>query len=188
MKRILLVVAILMLSIPVTAQKDLEKKSIKILPDSELTIIGSTNVNKFFCDFNIDQIAGKYAFAYIMEDSLINFCDLRLKLDIAQFDCGNKRMNSDFRDLLMGEKFPEISIVIDRLETFSEEYKKVFISVQLAGKINHYDLPVQTINDHVQGIFRINIRDFGLEPPKKALGLIEVDQMIEIQFDLNLQQ
>tara|TARA_R100000789_G_C2918324_1_gene125511 strand:- start:307 stop:411 length:105 start_codon:yes stop_codon:yes gene_type:complete len=32
----------------------------------------------------------------------------------------------------------------------------------------------------------MNIRDFGLEPPKKALGLIEVDELIEVQFDLKV--
>jgi hypothetical protein len=70
----------------------------------------------------------------------------------------------------------------------SKEYLKVFITVKLAGKENHYDLPVQIDEEQFIGKFKMNIRDFGLEPPKKALGLIEVDEEIEVQFNMKVSQ
>ncbi|MGA8855335.1 MAG: YceI family protein, partial [Christiangramia sp.] len=75
---------------------------------------------------------------------------------------------------------------IDHVELISPEYQKAFITVKLAGKTNHYNLPVMINEDRFKGKFKMNIRDFGLEPPKKALGLIEVDEQIEVQFDLKV--
>ncbi|MBT8295699.1 MAG: YceI family protein [Gramella sp.] len=186
MKRLFMIVAAFMLSVSLKAQKDFEIEIIRVLPESELTIIGSTNVNTFTCRFNIAQITGRYTVSYTGENQYIKFKDLALNLQIDAFDCGNRKMNSDFQDLLRGDKYPHICIAIDRIEPFSKEYTKAFISVSLAGKEKHYDLPVNTIDNSLIGKFKINIRDFGLEPPKKALGLIEVDEMIEIYFDLKL--
>ncbi|MDX1762467.1 MAG: YceI family protein, partial [Christiangramia sp.] len=85
-------------------------------------------------------------------------------------------------------QYPEIEIQINQVEFFSEEYSKAFISVKLAGKVNNYDLPVQINKDRFKGKFTLNIRDFGLEPPQKALGLIQVDEKIEIRFDLKIRR
>ena len=171
-----------------SAQVDFETKTVTILPDSELIISGSTNVNKFDCKFNIGHISEAKQIKFISEEHTIKFSNLKLELLTEGFDCGNKRMNSDFQDLLLCEKYPEIVIELDRIESISSEYAKAFIKVHLAGKSNSYNLPVVINNDRFKGKFKMNIRDFGLVPPKKALGLIEVDEMIEVQFDLRISQ
>ena len=66
------------------------------------------------------------------------------------------------------------------------EYVKAYITMQIAGKSNTYTMPVLVNADGYKGKLKMNIRDFGLVPPKKALGLIEVDEMIEVQFDLKV--
>ena len=166
------------------AQKDFEKATIMILPGSELIISGSTNVNKFNCRFNIDLITEEQQIKYIQEGDFSIFSDLKLDLLTNGFDCGNKRMNSDFQDLLLRENYPEIVIELDRIQSISTEYRKAYVTVHLAGKSKNYNLPVIIKEDCFTGKFKINIRDFGLEPPKKALGLIEVDETIEVQFNL----
>lgn len=168
----------------INAQNDFEKVSIEILPESELIIGGSTNVNKFDCRFNIDHINKYMIVRFAQQEECFIFNDFKLQFLTEGFDCGNKRMNSDFQDLLVAEHYPEIMISVDKVEFISAEYLKAFITVQIAGKENNYELPVQTGNSRFKGKFKMNIRDFGLEPPKKALGLIEVDEMIEVQFDL----
>lgn len=176
----------LLFCICVNAQRDFEKGSIKILPGSELIIAGSTNVNKFDCRFNIQLISKPKSFVYSKDEEYLRFNDLELHLLTAGFDCGNHKMNSDFQDLLMNEKYPEIVIHIDHVELISKEYVKAYIQVDLAGRSNKYDLPVQLTEDSFKGKFKMNIRDFGLKPPKKALGLIEVDEIIEVQFNLKI--
>ena len=179
-------IASLLFCICANAQKDLEKGSIKILANSELIIAGSTNVNKFDCKFDIQLISKPKSFVYFKDEQYLRFKDLELHLLTQGFDCGNHRMNSDFQDLLMNEKYPEIVIHIDHVELVSKEYVKAYIQVDLAGKSNKYDLPVLLTEDRIKGKFKMNIRDFGLKPPKKALGLIEVDDIIEVQFNLKI--
>lgn len=186
MKRLLLYIGFVLLGYVVHAQADFEKETIKILPESELIIAGSTNVNKFDCKFDIDLISDWREIRYSQEDNFLHFNDLKLHLLTKGFDCGHKKMNADFQDLLMCEKYPEIEIKINRIELFSEEYSKAYITVMLAGEVNNYDLPVKISENRFQGKFKMNIRDFGLQPPKKALGLIEVDEEIEVQFNLKV--
>jgi hypothetical protein len=168
------------------AQGYFEKVTTEILPESELIIAGSTNVNKFDCRFNIDHISKPITVRFAQQEEYLIFNDFNLQFRTEGFDCGNKRMNSDFLDLLLGEEYPEIVIELDRIESISSEYVKAYITVHLAGKNNTYNLPVLLNEDRFKGKFKMNIRDFELVPPKKALGLIEVDEIIEVQFDLKI--
>ncbi|MCM4157338.1 YceI family protein [Gramella sp. AN32] len=183
MKNLLPVLSLLFCSFLI-AQKDFEKTELAILPGSELIINGSTNVNNFHCRFDIDLISEARKVNFTMEDSCIWVKDLVLRLDTSGFDCRNKRMNEDFQDLLMFDTYPEIHISIDKIQIISEQYARAFIKVHLAGQNNFYELPVKTERNRYEGKLKLNIRDFGLEPPKKALGLIQVDEEIEIAFNL----
>lgn len=186
MKKLLTCLVIFFSSVVSYAQKDLEKETITILPESELIISGSTNVNKFDCKFNIDLITDPKEIKFTKSENFIHFSHLNLELLTQGFDCGNKRMNSDFQDLLLSEEFPKIVIELNKIEALAGEYVKAYVSVQLAGKSCSYTLPVLVESERYKGKLKLNIRDFGLVPPKKALGLIEVDEMIEVQFDLKV--
>ena len=95
-------------------------------------------------------------------------------------------MNSDFQDLLKSDSHPKIVIDVVQVRNLASEEPVAEIRVELAGQTNHYKLPVQIHEHRFKGKFSMNIRDFGLEPPKKALGLIIVDEHIEVAFDLKL--
>ena len=41
--------------------------------------------------------------------------------------------------------------------------------------------------NNVKGTLRLNIKDFNLKSPKKLFGLIEVDNNVDINFNLFLQ-
>ncbi len=170
----------------ILVQENLGRVQIQLLPSSELLITGSTNVNKFACNFEIGLISEPRAIKYTQQGNEVRFSNLFISLNIQGFNCGNNRINSDFQDLLRSEKHPDIKIILDRLTLISEEYSKAFIKVELAGIEKAFDLPVQLTGDRYKGKFRMNIRDFGLEPPKKVLGLIEVNEMIEINFQLRV--
>ena len=184
MKNLLTCICGLLFCTCLVAQKDFGKENLRILPQSELIITGSTNVNRFDCRFDIDQITDSRSIKYSIEESCLRFPDLNLSLTTNGFDCGNKRMNEDFQDLLKSDEYPVINININKVQLISNQYAKTFITVRLAGKENSYNLPVQIENDRFKGKFSMNIRDFGLEPPTKALGLIEVNEEIEVQFNL----
>lgn len=185
MKKILIFLSLIFGSL-INAQNNPEFASISISPSSELLISGSTNVNKFHYFYHTDLFAKQRKVCYQVVNETIFINNLDIDLKITGFDCGNKRMNEDFCDLLNSEEYPQIKISLRKIECISEDFAKAFISVRLAGKSNNYILPVKTSSDNYQGKLKLNIRDFGLEPPKKALGLIEVDELIEISFDLDV--
>ena len=168
------------------AQDSYRNEIISIQPHSELIIAGSTNVNKFHCEFDIDLISDSKQVKFLHEHDLIKFYNLQLNLLTKGFDCGNKKMNSDFQDLLKSDSHPQIVIDVVQVRYLASEEPVAQIRVELAGQTNHYKLPVQIHEHRFKGKFSMNIRDFGLEPPKKALGLIIVDEHIEVAFDLKL--
>ncbi|AVR45264.1 hypothetical protein C7S20_08280 [Christiangramia fulva] len=168
----------------ITAQKDFDKAIVKISPKSELVIAGSTNVNKFNCRFNTELIGAPKNLEFTTDGDNLYFKSLALHLETRGFDCGHRKMNDDLWDLLQAQKYPEIVISVNRIKIISESYAKAYITVQMAGQSNKYSLPVKIDGKTYSGRFEMNIRDFGLEPPVKALGLIEVNEMIEVNFNL----
>ncbi len=186
MKRLLICIVFALFGWSIQAQNDFEKETIRLLPESELIISGSTNVNKFHCEFDIDLISDSKQVKYLHEHDVIKFSDLQLNLLTKGFDCGNKKMNSDFQDLLKSDSHPQIVIDVVQVRYLASEEPVAEIRVELAGQTNYYRLPVSIHEQRFKGKFSMNIRDFGLEPPKKALGLIIVDEHIEVAFDLKL--
>ena len=185
MKRLLSICLMLMCT-SIWGQRDFERINIKISPRSDLYIAGSTNVNKFDCVFDTKLIAQPRTVKYVEDDTHIYFENLVLNLRIDGFDCGNKKMNSDFQSLLESEKDPDIRIQLKKTEFFTKEYVKAYIEVDIAGRTNTYDFPIKLDDNRFMGKLKLNIQDFGLEPPTKAFGLIQVDEHITIHFNLKI--
>ena len=182
----LLSICLLVICTSVWGQRDFETINIKISPRSDLYIAGSTNVNKFDCVFDTKLISQPRTVSYVEDDTYIYFENLILNLKINGFDCGNKKMNSDFQSLLESDNDPDIRIKLNKTEFYTEEYIKAYIEVDIAGKRNTYDFPVKLDDNRFAGKLKLNIRDFGLEPPTKAFGLIQVDEHITIHFNLKI--
>lgn len=167
--------------------------SVVILPKSELLIKGKTNVNSFKCDFNLKQIENPIPLYYQIKDNKLVFDQAKLVLDNQCFDCGSKAINKDFNKLLKTETYPEIKLHLKEINKTNKKENTVTAKVEIfiAGKTQSYTLPV-TIKDKqalcVYGKLKLNITDFGLEAPKKALGLIVVSNEIEINFNLSFAQ
>lgn len=170
--------------------KLLEKTtSVTIEPESQLVIKGTTNVSSFKCKFNIKEINNPIPLYYKVIDNKLVFEKAKLVLNNDCFDCGHKGMNKDFLALLKSEEYPEILLelkeIVQNLENPSEV--KAAIKLHLAGKSKLYYVPIQLKEDEnisVSGNLKLNISDFDLEAPKKALGLIVVSEDIEIRFDM----
>ena len=165
---------------------------------SYLTVHGKTNINKFHCRYTkslsdtlhvgiIDDETDKL----VLENASIN-------LGVMQFDCGNKLINKDFQKLLQAGDFPELKIEVlgvrlkedietkQTLEPAQGAISSANIRITIAGKQNEYQLEVdQPANSQAgtySGSLHINIRDFGLIPPRKFLGLMKVNEKVDIDF------
>ncbi len=191
MKTYLLFFFTIFLSFSGLAQSNLETREIVILPNSSLSIAGTTNINEFECDFNPLSFKNEsFKVHYIDKERALIFKNSILTLENKNFDCGHRKINKDFHELLKTEKHPEIFLKIKKIDLKQEEEATVTLSFTIAGIENDYKFPIEINWENqvrFEGKLELNIKDFNLEAPTKIFGLIVIDEEIEIDFNLNIQ-
>lgn len=191
MKKLMPMITILLTGAFSFAQGSYQPTQIEVLPASELSITGDTNINTFECNFNASYTKEAQKIFYSHNKSQINFNGAILKLNTEGFDCGSKAINKDFHALIQSEKHPEILLEVNKVKIQSPSKGLANVCITIAGIQKFYDVPVQIKNDevaHFQGVLGLDINDFGLEPPKKLFGIIQVKDEIEINFDLKVRK
>lgn len=163
--------------------------SVLITPSSKLYIKGKTNINSFTCQFNVLKFKKPIPVFFQKIDDKIIFDNTTLVLDNICFDCGGKRINSDFQELLKSELYPQTLIKLKEISKGVDDENKIFalLDISIAGVSKSYRMPVELKGEEtllIEGVLNLNICDFNLEPPKKALGLVVVKDTIEINFQL----
>ena len=180
-----------------TAQQIDASYQIEVLPGSSLTITGDTNVRDFLCEYDTERLARTHQVSFSTDSDWLRFRNTILQLKNAGFDCGNRGINSDFHSLLRSKEHPIIDLELKEIHLKQKDVAQAKVRITIASKSNDYEIPVKltTISkdqgDMVQllgGHLKLNISNFGLEPPKKLFGLIVVKDDIQINFDLHISQ
>lgn len=161
-------------------------KEFNILPSSTLDISGSSNVNNFNCSFNMDDISSvsvNYnAITHKFESALVYF-------PVKSFDCGGRLINRDFRDLLNEKEFPRLNLRLVEIEPIEEDMALVTLEFEIAGVKNTYKMPtsfaIMKGYYSSKGEIQLDIEDFGLEQPKRLLGMIVVSNKIDVRFKID---
>lgn len=187
MKRLFLICSIIIAATSGWAQNSFERKTIHILPNSELALTGKTNITKFGCEFNTACLEETINIEYTRNDNIINFNDAVLLLRNECFDCGNKSINKDFNSLLKTEQFPEIKMELIKINLINKQNGEASVNITIAGKKKNHTVPITIVDFPAYfftGKLKLDITDFNLEPPKRMLGLIVVKKEIQINFNL----
>lgn len=173
--------------------KDKEHSDYQVIinQDSHISIRGKSNVNRFNCQYFGLLSAGDTLYVKVVEagyHKIIEESALNIEVDL--FDCGIRQITTDMRDLLSADDFPFLTVRVRQFE-LSKDIVKVKTLIAIAGKEAECVFSAQ-VNDlgkwkNYQGSMDLNIRTFGLEPPRKLLGAIRVHEIITIDFDLTLQ-
>lgn len=165
-----------------------EKCVVRISKGSELYLKGSANVHDFSCTYDRKLLETSVPVTFRKKQDKMIFDQALIRLENKGFGCGGKGINKDFHNLLETETYPYIDLNLKEV-THKTGGMNALISITIAGIRKIYNIPVQLDTDEglrCSGILPLNIRDFGLQPPKKMLGLIVVDEKIDIYFDLSL--
>ncbi|WP_100612841.1 YceI family protein [Confluentibacter lentus] len=163
--------------------------SVIIAPNSKLLINVKTNVNSFKCQYDILKLNKPIPIFFKNHGKKISFEKATLILDNVNFDCGGPGINNDFKELLKTKTYPKIFINLREInkDQNNEGLIHALVNLEIAGVTKSYTVPVELKDEgtlSIKGVLALNIRDFNLEPPKKALGLIVVKDVIEINFEL----
>lgn len=188
MKKIAFVFLVLFYGATTHAQ-DFQQITATILPSSDLTILGDSNIAKFQCEFETSFLEGSQNVKYRQTENIINFNGAVLSLNTRGFDCGSKGINRDFHDLLRSNQHPKIRLEVNKIDLTSPSLGMAHVIITIAGKHRTYTVPVKIKTGETAqfaGKLEVNIKHYDLEPPKKLFGMIVVKDEIEIEFDLHV--
>tara|TARA_R110002050_G_scaffold100607_1_gene208333 strand:+ start:12422 stop:13003 length:582 start_codon:yes stop_codon:yes gene_type:complete len=192
MKKIVYLISILLL-LAFTNRGVVKNTSVIITPKSKLVVKGKTNVSTFNCVFNVKELKKPIPVFFEITNNKMVFKKTELVLENACFDCGNKGINKDFQDLLKSKTYPQIFLKLKELEKIDEEnsFLQATLELKIAGVVKQYQIPVKLEGENdlfVKGLLVLNICDFNITPPKKLLGIITVNETIEIDFQLLIEE
>ena len=163
------------------------KVKVKITNKSEVTIKGKSNVNSFTCKYDSDFIEDEIYVTLTKQNAKTLLEDAKISIKSNGFDCAHKMITKDFKTILKAEEYSHIKVEVKEI---NQQKKLVFakVKVEIAGKTNEYTIPItlDAKNNNVKGLLKINIKDFHLKPPKKLLGMVVVNDNVEINFNLFL--
>lgn len=166
---------------------------VRVASESEVVISGTTNVNQFTCKYNLQELEMPIRLIYDEKTEQIQFKNAELKLVNDCFDCGGKAINKDFQELLKTERHPQVELKLLYVDPPSPNQSKVDVGVEIkiAGVSRKYQSVLyceQTSNICVTGTLELKLSDFELEPPKKMLGMIKVDDEIRVHLTLQMSE
>ena len=167
-----------------------------VLPTSNLSIEGKTNVNSFTC--SIKRYQGTDTLI-LKEGGLLQrpvFIKGKVALQAKHFDCGMKVMTSDFCETLQYKKHPAIVIQFYSFQKLPRDLNQraVFngtMSISLAGVSKVFEMPCSIQPKHdgtivLSGERMFLFSDFNLTPPEKMMGMIKTQQELKVSFKLDL--
>lgn len=163
---------------------------------SYLRINGATNINRFHCTYNSPTLSDTLSVNLTYDETTIFFINKELAVPVAFFDCQNSFITSDFRKTLKAEEHPNIELTFKSIRLTPEldtQFTKGTIEISIAGITRSYNVAYSMNgNDrgewNLKGAQDIQLQDFGLNPPKRLLNLIQVKDQISVLFSLKLKQ
>ena len=165
----------------------------EIQKNSSLTISGSTNVVPFRLYQNGDKLSKtKLTLATSYSQNKIFLSQNQLSVVVKNFASPNFMALKDFLSLIKSDKYPTLQVQINYLDidtiTENGDFFKgnALVSITITGITRNYSIPISSKNNgeiySVDGNKRMSIRDFGLTPKTRMMGLIKVSEWINIDF------
>ncbi|NME69597.1 YceI family protein [Flammeovirga aprica] len=164
---------------------------LEVVPDSSMHIDGKTNINTFDCIFK-NSIKSNLTLTQNIFNELTEVQHSGLEFCVTCFDCGIALMNKEFTELLYAEQYPIIVMKLLSMYIYQGEDK----TIKGKGKVSMIIAGVERIEDitysvphsegknfQIIGTKQINILDYGITPPKKMMGMVKVDQHIDVNFN-----
>lgn len=166
-------------------------RKVSILPQSKIQLHGVSNVNSFTCEVcGTDDVTTMNLF-FSREGNKLLFEANEYRIPIKNFICENSRMTNDLQEALNMAAYPAMSLELKALTNLNEPNKipQAKLRITLAGKSNTYDLTYTSTRlsenfYHVVLTCDFKMSEFNIEPPTALLGLIKVNDKIDIKMDL----
>jgi hypothetical protein len=162
--------------------------------NSSMSIEGSSNINVFTCDFQ--EYLNQDTLLYTKDEHAkkLMFQNSMLNLDINRFDCHQKFITADFRKILKSEKTPCLKIKFISVDEFvNAGTVKGIVDIEIAGQTKRMEISYAaqqygTAQIQLTGSKLLQFSDFRLVPPRKLMGLIQINENIKVNFHLHFRR
>ena len=173
-----------------------EKKRYTISQGSRLYLTGTSNVNAFTCDCE-DQYNGQ-VLEVERNGGYARFHNVSLLLKSKNFDCHNRKIDSDMQKALKADQFPHIKIaLIDTWQNpkcldgactdWFDVQANVNITITNVTKMQSIPAKAKILGPNrfqLRGENAVQMSAFGITPPEAMFGMIKVNDWISFHFDL----
>jgi len=162
---------------------------------SSLTISGSTNVIPFKlyqCGESLSK--NKFFFETNNSENTTTLKQNQLSVELRSFESKNKMALKDFWKLLKSETYPCLNVQIIYMDFHpsmgvKQTYNgKAVLCITITGIKKYYSIPINFCSTEetytINGKHKLNIKDFGLTPETKMMGMIKVNDWIDIDFNI----
>jgi hypothetical protein len=148
-------------------------------------IQGSSNINRFEFIHETPRLVSNK-----QQSNRFNW-QQEVIVPVKEFTGGNQHMRKDFLELLKATEYPVIQIDIEPKNTEAisspAEKRDLNATITLAGHTHKYVVPCKisacdSSEILINGSLKVNLTDFNIEPPKKVLGTIKVNDEVFITF------
>ena len=172
---------------------------VAILDPSRIFVAGKSNVNRFSCDCEQEFAVARPTCYWEASPPTLVFQNTRLRLRAENLDCGNKMMNRDLRSTLQADQHPEIRLELKRLQfsgnnitdAIGPDWTELtaYTALTMAGQTRPANIRfrARSVGHEVYelvGVHAVRMTDFGVEPPTAMMGLVKVEDRMEIHFKL----
>jgi hypothetical protein len=160
-------------------------------PETKLIIHGQTNLNSFKCKMDCYNHLDTLAYYTDDDECMIFFKENRMNIPVVNFDCENKMINRDFYEVLKSNRYPYVQIQFVALERWAGDPQVGGTAyITLAGVTKpftiNYDVKSNSSLLLLKGTQNICFSDFGLQAPQKMMGMIKVQDNLQVEFHLAL--
>lgn len=175
-----------------------ERRRFHIQEESRLYLKGTSNVNSFACECQ-DQFEGKTA-EVERNGGYTRFKNVELWLKSANFDCKNRKIDTDMQKALKSGQFPYIKIALveswqnpkcldGSCKDWFDVQAKVNITITNVTKTMSIPAKARILAPNrflLRGESALQMSSFGISPPEAMFGMIKVNDWISFHFDLNV--
>jgi len=159
--------------------------------NSQLLIHGKTNVNSFTCFISCYNNIDTLNYELDSKSKALVFEANKMIIPMFNFNCGNPMITKDFRTTVIANKYPYLNIVFVSLDKNRDEGKAVAkLQISLAGVVKSItvDFLLKPKGDflNLTGKHVVHFSDFGLKAPKRMMGMVKVQEELNVEFNLLL--
>lgn len=176
----------------VTAQTSSVAVSVDVNKNSSLSIYGTTNIVNFKLTQNSEDFIQKNMIITASQNNnKLYLSENQLIVPVKNFNSTNKMALRDFYKLVKSDEYPTMNIQLDHIDLPTASMPTsgtAVVAVTITGVTKKYNFPIKSNKNGTSYTFDvekdINIRDFGLEPPVQMMGMLKVNEIININFKM----